>query len=665
MNNNRTETRDSSPLSVSSDIEYQQRVPLRPEALNRTGSPRDSGDSGESDYPHESLTPRFMQDQAAWKHWKWVPYPVRKITQTTFRWIAGPQTPRIWKIDPWFPSIQHAPLRLLDRVLPAKRHRLYLFFAYFAAWILTFALVYWRGEATSEIEGWGEPSDIGCGASYWSKNNGCGINGVDCRPFENSSFAFRCPANCDMYRVLNPRAVGDQEIVYAPLIVGGPTNPSSEANPIYRGDSYICGAAIHSGVVSASQGGCGVVSLIGQQQNFISSTRHGIQSIAFDSYFPLSFTFLPDIKCESRDPGWSLLAVSVVFTTVLSLFTASSAAFFFGTFIITFWEVGLASDRPLTGTFAQLFSDLLGKFLPAMFCAWVFYDKMGVRRTLKGLTAQVEKTVLWLGGCWVGALTNYTFDFIPIQRLTGHDLDQQPGAKAALSIIVIVVTAAVVGQIWCFQQEARLVRYLKLYALFIVAILVALALPNLNLRIHHYILALLLLPGTSIQTRLSLLYQGILVGFFVNGIARWGFDPVLQTSMALQGDAQLGSALPVLSPPVVDTNLSSITFKWDSPPSIRYDGISILVNDVERFRAYFDEADSSNFVWARSNVSAINEYFRFAYTQGSDTGDYTRAGIWNPKLEWVEMPPGPSKLKTRQLSRDENEQIARSLRKWR
>jgi hypothetical protein len=655
MSNNRTESLDSSPITP--DIEYQQRVPLHPDSLTHLASSRESDDSDGLD---DSPTPRFMQDQAAWKHWKWIPYPARRITQTVVRWMKGPQSPRIWKIDPWFPHIQHAPLRLLDRVLPAKRHRLWLFFAYFAAWILTFAIVFWQGRVTSEIEGWGEPSDISCGVTYWSKNNGCGIDGVNCRPFDNSSFAFRCPANCASYRVLNPRAVGDQEISYAPLIVGGPPDPTNELNPVYRGDSFICGAAIHSGVISGSKGGCGVVSLIGQQQDFVGTDRHGIKSIAFDSYFPLSFTFVPGIKCESRDPRWSLLAISVVFTTFLSLFTASSAAFFFGTFIIAFWQVGLASDAPLTGSFGQLFSNLLGKFIPAMFCAWVFYDKMGVRRTLKGLTAQVEKTVLWLGGCWVGALTNYTFDFIPIQRLTPHDLDQQPGAKAALSIIVIVLTAIVAGQIWCFQQEARLLRYLKLYALFLVAILVALALPGLSLRLHHYILALLLIPGTSIQTRLSLLYQGILVGLFVNGIARWGFDPVLQTTMALQGDAQLGTALPVILPPIINATLSSIAFQWGSPPSIRYDGISILVNDVERFRGFFGDKGVDEFVWTRDNGSIINEYFRFAYVQGTASGDYTRAGTWNTKLEWIEMAPGPSRVKGRELSQDD-EQVARNL----
>ncbi|KAI0024565.1 hypothetical protein F4780DRAFT_607879 [Xylariomycetidae sp. FL0641] len=615
----------------------------------------------ESHHPDDPPTPRFMQDEGSWKRWKWVPYRVRRPGKALIHWAQGPEPPKIWTIRPLLPRVQRAPLRLLDILVPKKKYRVLLLLALCAAWILTFSLVLWHGETASDVQGWGQPVDISCGATYWTKNNGCGLDGMDCRPFNGSGFAFRCAANCGDYHVLNPRAVGDQEIVYAPFVIGGPPDPANELDPVYRGDSYICTAAVHAGVVSNTNGGCGVVSLIGQQANFVSTERYGIKSVAFDSYFPLSYTFLSDVQCKAQDVRWTLLAVSVAFTFVLSLFTTSVAAFFFPTFIIAFWQVGMASDPPSHDSTADLFSTVLGNFLPAMFCAWVFYDKMGVYRTLKDLTAQFEKTILWLGACWTGALTNYTFDFIPIQRLTGHDLDQQPGAKAALSIIVIVLAVIVIAQVWCFQQEGRLVRYLKLYALFILAILISLALPGLDLRIHHYIVALLLLPGTSMQTRPALLYQGILVGLFINGIARWGFDPFLQTSAALQNDAQLGTALPQISSPIINTTTSSITFQWESPSEIRYDGISILVNDVERYRGFFSDGDNNSFIWTRDNSTDYNEYFRFGYVEGTTSGDYTKAGIWNTDLEWTEMKPGPSRLRARDRVNDGTLRVPREV----
>ncbi|KAJ0161779.1 Uncharacterized protein CTA2_5616 [Colletotrichum tanaceti] len=606
-------------------------------------------------------TPRVMQDDGSWKRWRWVPYPVRRIVKATAKWSKGPPNPRDYKIKPILPQIQQFPLVLVDRYLPLFKHRVGLVFLYIAIWIITFALVKRSETFATEVEGWGAPQQIGCGATYWGRGNNCGLNGADCRPFNGSGFPFRCSANCASYMVLNPRAVGDQEIVYQSLVIGGPTDNSSA--PIYRGDSFLCSAAIHAGVVSNENGGCGVVRLVGRHEGFPSSERNDIESISFDSYFPLSFTFEPGIQCKARDLRWNLLAISLVFTIVLSLLTASPALFFFSIFTGVFWHVGLASDPPNHYSVADLVSNIIGKFLPAMFCAWVMYDKMGVRRTLTGLTAQVEKTVLWLGGCWVGALSNYTFRWIPIQRLNAHDLNQQPGAKAALAAIIIVLVVIIVQQVWYFRQEGRLLKYLKLYLLFLGGILVCLVLPDLSLRIHHYILALLLLPGTSMQTRPSLLYQGLLVGLFINGIARWGFDAVLQTPAALQGDAQHGSVLPSILPPIIDLGQAawSINFTWHNPPAgARYDGISVLVNDVERFRSYFDDEPvlAKSFVWTRDSDLDLNEYFRFGFMEGSTSYDFTKAGIWNAEGKWIDMKPGPSMVRARSLG-DEDEFVPR------
>lgn len=603
-------------------------------------------------------TPRFVQDENAWKRWKWVPYPVRRMMRAVRKWSVGPPNPQPYRIRPFFPIVQEYPLFLVERFLPSLKRRLWLLFLYFSIWIITFVLVKRKGQIATEVAGWGQPQTIGCGATYWGTGNTCGLDGNDCRPFGSSGFPFRCSANCANYQVLNPHAVGNQEVVYQPVVVGGPPSDVAPENATYRGDSYICSAAVHAGVISNANGGCGVVRLVGRSQKYLSTQRNGITSVGFDSYFPLSFQFLPNIACDAQDTRWALLAISVVFTTVLSLFMASPALFFFSTFVGVFWTVGMATDPPPQKSVTALFSNVLGKFLPAMFVAWVIYDKMGVRRTLRGLTAQVEKTILWLGACWVGALDNYTLSFIPIQRLSAHDLNQQPGAKAALSFIIIILVVIAASQVWFFRQEARFVKYIKFYAIVLCGIIIGLVLPGLNLRIHHYVLALLLLPGTSLQMRPSLLYQGLLVGLFINGIARWGFDPVLQTNAALQGDAQKGTPLPAVHAPIIDisnstTLQSNITFTWDLPSLQQFDGMSILVNDVERFRSYFSDVDAKQkFVWSRNQTLELPEYFRFAFMDGSDSGDYTKAGTWTADGQWQEMKPGPSKVKVRRQGQD-------------
>jgi hypothetical protein len=375
-----------------------------------------------------------------------------------------------------------------------------------------------------------------------------------------------------------------------------------------------------------------VLSLVGEKNSFGSVQRNGIESIGVNASFPMAFTFSTSTD-SCRDPRWNLLALSTVFSALFSLLTTTAATFFAPVFTIVFFQIGMASDPPPFTDYASLASTALGRFLPAALAMALMY-RFSMRKTLHSCTASMEKTILWLGGCWVGALANLTFERIPLQRLTTHDLHQQPGAITALIILVLVLFAVILYQAHTLRLEARLPRYLALYGLLGTALLLALAAPHLTLRIHHYIIALLLLPGTAIRTRPSLLAQGLLVGLFINGVARWGFDPVLQTAAALRGDAQVGSALPAVSEPVL--NGSSIAFNWADIPR-GFDEVSVLVNDVERFRGR-----EGGFAWERTGDEEV--FFRFGFVAyrvatGVLYGDLTRAGTWGAH-GWSGIPEG-------------------------
>jgi hypothetical protein len=382
--------------------------------------------------------------------------------------------------------------------------------------------------------------------------------------------------------------------------------------------------------------------VIGTQKNFPSSEINGILSASFDSSFPLAFTFdkgLTHDPAHCKDPQWRAFGISVLFTTILSICTTSSALFFSSVFSSVFFQTALASDPPLFMTYDGVISEAVGRFLPAAFIALFIYQYC-VWYTLRDLKAQFEKTVLWLGGCWIGAIGQHVYDKIPITRLTPHDLNQQPGAIPALVAVIIVVIIIALTQAWAFRIEGRLPRYLALYAILGVSVVLLLAIPRLHLRLHHYILALLLLPGTTLQTRPSLLYQGFLVGLFINGIARWGFDSVLQTDVALRTDEKLGSPLPIIPTPTVTGNNITFSLPWRG----EYDGISVLVNDVERFRSLSE--DEGNFTWTRAEGNGV-EYFRFGFVKYGRLGgvllqDFTKAGTWTADGQWIQMQPGPS-----------------------
>ncbi|KAI9719542.1 MAG: hypothetical protein M1828_006171 [Chrysothrix sp. TS-e1954] len=604
-------------------------------------SPRESQFGIHADPEQANASPHSESHPWLARALRRIPDPVRQSSRRVLIWVKGPQPPRTWIITPFFPKVQTAPIKLLNQWLPQQRHRITALIAFYLVYLICFLSVLKRSAFSSEVPGYGSPATISCTSTWWAPKNYCGLNGDDCRPFENSSFAFRCPGNCLRTHVLNPHAVGSGEVIYQPLVIGGARNADDTIGTgVYRGDSFICASAIHAGFISNAEGGCGVVSIVGEAADFPSTKQHGIESTAFDSNFPLAMKFEPGTRAKCEDLRWPLLVISLIFTCILSIFTTHPGVFFWSIFSGIFFHVALVSDPPNLSNYYSLVSNALGRFLPAAFVGFVLY-KYCVKRVLEGLEAQVEKTILWLGAFWVGALNNYTFDRIPIQRLTPHDLRQQSGAVPALIGVVLGILVIAIGQAWAIRVEGRMPRYLAVYGIFVLSLLMLVAVPHMNLRIHHYILALLLVPGTAMQNRPSLLWQGLLIGLFVNGIARWGFDSILQTPGELRGDAQLGSALPGITSPIISRDTISFDFSSNPPPD-SFDGVSVLVNDVERYRGYSVDGDL-NFTWHRSAPEGDPEYFRFGYMAGTASGDYTKAGVWDAEGDWIDMPAGPSR----------------------
>lgn len=590
--------------------------------------------------------PVWLRESASTFKYRWVPVSVRKAARTVARWVEGPKPQRELKITPYFPKLQQAPIRLLDRYLPSRASRIALLVLFYGLWFLTWSLMLRDHATTGYIKGYGRPRNLWCGASFWSPGNQCGLNGNDCRPFSSSHTAFRCPANCDQTHLLEYRWVGNESYIYSPYVIGGREPGQPDSMPVYRGDSFICQAAIHAGVISRASGGCGVASIIGEHDSFQGSQAHGIESIDFPASFPRSYTFqkLSDAgaQCPS-DSRWPLFAVTCVALVLLSLFTTSPGVFFFSVYFITMFHVGLVSDPPNKPNFYELISTLFGKLLPGSFIAYVIYITSALP-LLQGLTAQVEKTVLYLGFLFIGALNNYTFaPIIPIERLTPEDL-RQPGAYFALACIIALIASIALGQIHYIRQSGYLPKYLAIYATMGFGLLLLLALPGESLRLHHYLYSLILLPGTGFQTRPGLIYQGLLMGLHINGIARWGFASIIETPASLgdvndgQGKSWWGAHGPAVNASV-GFDASNLTLTWGAiPREVGVDGVSILINDVERWRGYVDEMwNQEEVTLKRGRRGRIEEpwFVRLAWMNGRSTGRYSSPAVWEVDGTWV------------------------------
>lgn len=103
------------------------------------------------------------------------------------------------------------------------------------------------------------------------------------------NFTLICHSSYASTQRLERYTIGDQEINYHSMVVGGSLSGSAHSG-VYRGDSWICHAAIHAGIFQDQHGGCAVLERQGEQRNFASSIRNGISSISFNAAFPLSFS---------------------------------------------------------------------------------------------------------------------------------------------------------------------------------------------------------------------------------------------------------------------------------------------------------------------------------------------------------------------------------------
>ena len=161
-------------------------------------------------------------------------------------------------------------------------------------------------------------------------------NGTSCRPFDNTSYPFRCPAE-SIIELLNPRAVGALELVYQPLVVGG-----GDEGRHYRGDSWFCAAAVQQGLFKPHWGGCGVARQVGGFTNFVGFQQNGVESHTFDTYFPSTYVLDRSTGTNCRDLKYPIMAFNIVMLFALAiLFRVRAIELFWISICVGFWHITL------------------------------------------------------------------------------------------------------------------------------------------------------------------------------------------------------------------------------------------------------------------------------------------------------------------------------------
>lgn len=521
--------------------------------------------------------------------------------------------------------------------------------------------------------------------SFWKgKNSACGLNAESCPSVDTKKDVFiRCPALCDRGSWLySLRAVGDQVVKYRGYFVGGGRvkNSGDTLSIPYRADSFPCGAAVHSGVISPIFGGCARLSYSSGSQDSFKATQgyYGVSdSINFDSVFPYSYFFkdLSTSVSHCYDPRFPLLLLNILMGIPV-VFLASGVTFFWVISIVGFWTISLATDPPVlvdpyeSETLYQLISVCLERFLPTCFILYFLWS-VSVKRTFESVdsymklgtydpevqAAQTEsannfsvvtRLLLWYPLFWLGVLNNVTFDRLPVDRLTWHDLQVQPGALMTVMIVSLILIFCVVAQAYYVWLLGRFWKLLLVYGLIFGFLFLIANIPGLTLRIHHYIFGLVFIPGCGTRGRTAYAFQGILLGLFLSGVARWGYASIAETNISLLRGEPVGN----LTPPEF-FNIDSGTIYWREPDMSDaskvlldelsdYTEVSILINDIEKFKGknvgsldfkqlFTDDKDFKHMLDSPENGAHEDTkvYLRIAkYSpQKKKYGDYSSASV--------------------------------------
>jgi hypothetical protein len=219
-----------------------------------------------------------------------------------------------------------------------------------------------------------------------------------------------------------------------------------------RADSWVCPAAIQSGLISRHLGGCVAVrptstELEFAQSNFVGLDANGVKSVSFEPSFPGAFELFSNGTGGCLDLHPIITGVNAACLLLVTLFLAPAPAVFFALILILgYLQIVLVSNPPNQPPY---WDRVLGG-LPAVLMAGYFFWRISFKRTLEAFQHLPVEVALWQGmGFWIGIESSTIFSKLPIQRLGYGALS----AAGVITIIVIVIIVAIIVLVQAWQAR--------------------------------------------------------------------------------------------------------------------------------------------------------------------------------------------------------------------
>ena len=294
----------------------------------------------------------------------------------------------------------------------------------------------------------------------------------------------------------------------------------------YRGDSKLCRAALHAGLVSDASGGCVRVRVApGLAATYpAGAPQHGVRALT-GAYFPTSLALLPSRAPFCGSLQWPWLA-ALALLAVAALALAPPAPAFALTCAACFSYL----------TFTARGGDPYATLLQGSACALSAAALLGcvyaaaVRHALEAPSAAAPLSVGRLTAFHLLPLLaamhmNLFTAFLPDFSFSAASLSALPASGIALvCVLCVVLLGGTAHQARLLHASGMGGAYAQLY----LAGAAALGLLSFLLRshaavhVHHSILALALPPLTRFPAAPSMALQAVLLGMLLNGLALWG-----------------------------------------------------------------------------------------------------------------------------------------------